>query len=112
MGPQVLGQALVGRVRLGRKDQIGQLVLQVAASHGQAMPADLAHRVPVTQIEPGPEQFSDPTRETDGSACRRRRHLVGAPQQVVEALLVPGVPELVVRRPVVVVLTTKNFSPP
>src|SRR6516162_6319465 len=26
MGPQVLGQALVGRVRLGREDQIGQLV--------------------------------------------------------------------------------------
>ena len=54
MGPQVLGQALVGRVRLGREYQVGQLVLQAATSHGQAVPTDLARRVTVAQIEPNP----------------------------------------------------------
>ena len=50
MRPQVLGQALVDRVRLGREDQAGQLVLQATARHGQAVPADLARRVAVAQV--------------------------------------------------------------
>jgi hypothetical protein len=54
MFPQVLGQPLVGRVRLGREDQVGQLVLQAAAGHGQAVPADLPGRVTVTQVQAGP----------------------------------------------------------
>jgi hypothetical protein len=37
MRPQVLSQALVGRVRLGREDQVGQLVLQATADHGQTV---------------------------------------------------------------------------
>ena len=102
MGPQVLGQALVGRVRLGRENQAGQLVLQAAAGHGQAVPADLACRVAVAQVQAGPEQLGHPARETDGASRRCLLHRVGAPQQVVEALLVPGVFELVVRRPAVV----------
>jgi hypothetical protein len=55
MGPQVLGQALVGRARLGREDQAGQLVLQPAAGHGQAVPADLPSHVTVTEVQAGPE---------------------------------------------------------
>jgi hypothetical protein len=61
------------------------------------MGADLARRVTVTQDQAGAEQLGYPTRETDGSPGRRRRHRVGEPQQVVEALLVPGVLEPVVR---------------
>src|SRR3984957_18276475 len=102
MSPQVLGQALVGRVRLGREDQVGQLVLQSATSHGQTVPADLSCRVTITQIQTSPEQFSNPTRKTDRSPRRCRCHLVGTPQQMVETLLVPGVLELVVRGPAVV----------
>ena len=102
MSPQVLGQALVGRVRLGREDQLGQPVFQAAATHGQAVPADLLRRMTVAQIQASPEQLGHPTRKADGSPGRSRRHLVGAPQQVVEALLVPRVLELVVRRPTVV----------
>ena len=102
MRPQVLGQALVGRVRLGRKGEGGQLVLQAAAGHGQPVPVDLARRMTVTQAQAGPEQFGNPPRETDGPPRRRRRHLVGPPQQVVQALLVAGVLESVVRGPAVV----------
>ena len=51
MGLQVPGQALVGGVRLGREDQGRQLVLQVAAGHGQSVPADLPRRVTVTQVK-------------------------------------------------------------
>jgi len=58
MGPQVLGQALVGRVRPGREDQVGQLVLQAAAGHGQSVPADLSRRMTVTEVEPGQESTS------------------------------------------------------
>src|SRR5262245_39350248 len=36
MRSQVLGQALVGRVRLGREDQVGQLVLQPTAGQDGA----------------------------------------------------------------------------
>ena len=102
MTPQVLGQTLVNRVGLGREDQVGQLVLQATAGHGQAVPADLPRRVTVTQVQAGPEQLGHPARETDRSPRRCRRHLVGPPQQVVEALLVLGFLELVVRRPAVV----------
>src|SRR5262249_36318280 len=56
----------------------------------------------VTQLQASPEQLGHPPRETDGSPRRGGRHPVGAAQQVVEALLVPGVLELVVRRPAVV----------
>jgi hypothetical protein len=96
MGPEVLGQPLVGRVRPGQEDQVGQLVFQAAAGHGQAVPADFARRVTVTQIQAGPERLSHPARETDRSTRRRHRHPVGPPQEVVEALRVPGVLELVV----------------
>jgi hypothetical protein len=95
MSPQVLGQPLVSRVRLWREDQVGQLVPQSAAGHGQAVPADLARRVTVPEVHAGSEQFGHPAREADGSACRRRLHGVGAPQPVVEAWLVPGVLEAV-----------------
>jgi hypothetical protein len=79
MSPQVLGQTLVGRVGLGRENQIGQLVLQATVGHGQTVPADLPRRVTVTQIQTGPEQLSYTTRKTDGSPRRRRRHVVGMP---------------------------------
>jgi transposase len=78
MGPQVLGQALIGRVRLGREDQVGQLALQAAAGHGQAVPADLPCRVTVTQIQAGSEQLGHPTRKADGPA---RRGLVDRPDR-------------------------------
>src|SRR5262249_17923053 len=55
MSPQVLGQALISRVALGRENQVGQLVLQAAAGHGQAVAAELARRVTVAQIQAGPE---------------------------------------------------------
>jgi hypothetical protein len=55
MVPQVLGQALVGRARLEREDQLGQLVLQVTAGHGQAVLADPSRRVTVKQIQARPE---------------------------------------------------------
>jgi hypothetical protein len=34
----VLGRALVGHVRLGREDHVGQFTLQATAGHGQAVP--------------------------------------------------------------------------
>jgi hypothetical protein len=83
----MLGKALVGRVRLGREDQLGQLVLQPTAGHGKAVPADFAPRVTVTQIQAGPEQLGHPARETDGPPRRGRRQFVAAPQQVLQALL-------------------------
>src|SRR5262249_37023503 len=63
VSPQVLGQALVGRVPLGREDQVGQLVLQTAAGHGQSMPADFPGGVTVAQVKAGPEQFADLARD-------------------------------------------------
>jgi hypothetical protein len=77
------------------------LALQATAGHGQAVLADFPRRVAVTQVEPGPEQFSHPTRETHGPASRRRLHLVAPPQQVLQALLVVSVDEPVVGRPAV-----------
>src|SRR6516165_4681201 len=56
----------------------------------------------VAQVEAGPEQLGHATREADRATGRRLLHRVGAPQEVVETLLVPGVLELVVRRPAVV----------
>ena len=66
------------------------------------MRADSPRRVTITQVKANPEQLGYPARETDGPPWRRRLHLVGAPQQVVEALLVLRLLELVVRRPTVV----------
>ncbi len=66
------------------------------------MPADLALRVTVAQVQAGPEQFGDSTGKTYSAAGSRRRHLLAARQQVLQTLLVPGVLELVVRRPAVV----------
>jgi hypothetical protein len=77
MRPQVRGQALIGGIRLGREDQVGQLVFQAAPRHGQTMPADLPRHVTVTEVEPGPEQLSYPAWETDDSPRCYRRHLVG-----------------------------------
>jgi hypothetical protein len=77
-------------------------MINPAAGHGQSVLADLPRRVTVPPVQAGPEQLSYATRETDRSPRRGRRHLVGAPQQVVEALLVPGALEPVVRRPAVV----------
>src|SRR5262249_2587449 len=56
----------------------------------------------VAQVEAGPEQLGHATREADRPTGRRLLHRVGAPQEVVETLLVRGVLELVVRRPAVV----------
>jgi hypothetical protein len=42
--------------------------------------------VTVTQVQAGSKQLGHPPRKTDGSPRRRRLHLVGTPQQVVEAL--------------------------
>ena len=53
MIPKVLGQPFVGRICLGRPDQVNQLVLQAAAGHGQTMPTDLSCRVSVTQVQAG-----------------------------------------------------------
>ncbi|HLJ93143.1 MAG TPA: hypothetical protein VKU02_08130 [Gemmataceae bacterium] len=75
-----------------REDQVGQLVLQATAGHRQAMPAD-ARRVAVTQTQARPEQLRHSTSEADGPLRRGHRHLVGPPQQVVEALPVPDVLE-------------------
>jgi hypothetical protein len=66
MVPHGLGLPLVGRVHLGREDQVGQLILQAAAGHGQAVPADLPRRVTAAQIQARPEQLSDPTRKAAG----------------------------------------------
>src|SRR5262245_61854708 len=52
MVPEVLGQSLVGRVRLWWEDQVGQLVLQAAAGHSQTVPADLPRRMAVSEVEP------------------------------------------------------------
>ena len=41
-----------------RENQVGQLVLQAAASHGQAVGADLTRGVTLTQIQASPEQLS------------------------------------------------------
>jgi hypothetical protein len=79
MVPQMLCQCLVGRVRLGRENQLGQFVLQATADHRQAVPADLARCVTVTQIQAGPEQLSYTTRKTHCAPRRRRRHIVGTP---------------------------------
>jgi hypothetical protein len=82
VSPQVWGQALVGGVRIGREDQVGQLVLQATARHGQTVSADCARRVTITQFEPGPEKLSHTARETNRSPHRGSRHHVGTPQQV------------------------------
>jgi hypothetical protein len=58
--------------------------------------------VTVAEIQASPEKLGHATRKTNGSPCRRRRHVVGTPQQVVEALLMQGLVELVVRGPAVV----------
>jgi hypothetical protein len=42
----VLGQALVGRVRLGRKDQIGQLVLQATSASNHSARVKKAQALP------------------------------------------------------------------
>jgi len=51
MRPQVLGQALVGRIRLGREDQVVELVLQAnAASSGLGCSVDsrsVAHDIDI-----------------------------------------------------------------
>src|SRR5262249_3414318 len=96
MSPQVLGQALVGRVGLGREEQGGQLVRQAAAGHGLAVPADLPRRVTVAQVQPSPEQLGHPSRETHRPARRHRLHLVATPQQVLQALLMVSTHEPVV----------------
>jgi hypothetical protein len=49
MCPQVLGQALVGRVRLGREDRVGQLALQATAGHRQTALAEFPHLVTVSR---------------------------------------------------------------
>jgi hypothetical protein len=46
--------------------------------------------MPVAQVKAGPEQFGDAPREAHGPAGRRRLHLVAAPQQVLQTLLVPA----------------------
>jgi hypothetical protein len=99
--PQVLDQPLVDRVRLGREDQAGQPVLQASAGHGLAVAADLPRCVAVTQVQAGPEQFGDPPRETYGATGSSGFHLVATPEEVLHTLPVPGVLELVVRRPAV-----------
>jgi hypothetical protein len=48
---------LVGRIRLGREDQFGQLVLQATAGYGQAVWADFLCCVTVTQIQASPERL-------------------------------------------------------
>src|SRR5262249_15807769 len=81
MGPQVPGQTLVGRVRLGREDQIRQLVLRATAGRGQSAAANFARRVAVAQVQAGPEQLSHSTRagpvtrvpaKTFATSCGRR----------------------------------------
>src|SRR5262249_19469102 len=101
MVPQMLRQRLVGRIRLGRENQVGESVLQAAAGHAQAVTADLPRGVTITQIQASPEQFSHSTRKMNGSPRRRRHHVVGTPQQVVEALLMQGFLELIVRGPAI-----------
>src|SRR5262249_18725225 len=66
------------------------------------MTADFARGMTITQIESCPKQFSYTTGKAHGSPRCRRRHVVRTPQQVVEALLMQGFLELVVRRPTVV----------
>src|SRR5579871_5647439 len=74
MSPQLLSQPLVGCVGLGREDQVGPLVRQAAAVHGQPVPADLLGRVTVTWVEAGPEQLSCTMRKPHCSPRPRRRH--------------------------------------
>jgi hypothetical protein len=62
----VLGQALVGRVRLWGEGEVGRPVGQVAAGHLQAEVADLSRGVAVTKVQTFPEQFGNPPRETAG----------------------------------------------
>src|SRR5262249_46082407 len=65
MRPQVLGPALAGRVRLGRENQVGLVVLQTGTGHRQTVPVALPRRLTGTEIEPNPEQLSHPTRATE-----------------------------------------------
>jgi len=58
------------------------------------------HRIDKEGLAVPPEPDGD--RVGPAVLARRRRHLVAAPQQVLQTLLVPGVLELVVRRPAVV----------
>jgi hypothetical protein len=58
--------------------------------------------MPVAQVQACTEQFGHPAGKTDRSPRRGRRYLIGPPEQVLQALLVPGVLELVVRGPAVV----------
>src|SRR5262245_16011518 len=71
MRPQVLGPALAGRVRLGRENQVGLVVLQTGPGPRQTVPVALPRRLTGTEIEPNPEQLSHPTRETEGAPRRR-----------------------------------------
>jgi hypothetical protein len=80
MVPQILHQRLVGRIRLGRENQVGKLVLQAATSQSLAVTADVPCRMTVTKIEASPEQRGYPARKTHRSPRRWRRHLVGASQ--------------------------------
>jgi tetratricopeptide (TPR) repeat protein len=66
MSPQVLGQAHIGRVRLRREDQVGQLVLQAATGHGQTVRADSPRRVAVAQVQADRLNLED----TDCYNCR------------------------------------------
>src|SRR5262249_62143819 len=76
--PPVLGPGVAGRVRRGRENQVGLVVLQTGTGPRQTVPVALPRRLTGTEIEPNPEQLSHPTRETEGAPRRRRRRRGGA----------------------------------
>ena len=65
MSPQVLGQALVSRVRLGRENSVGQLVLQPTASPSQAVLG--FGRMDIGNLRPGWK--GDGTKIFYGASC-------------------------------------------
>jgi hypothetical protein len=58
--------------------------------------------VALAEIESTLEQIAHAAWEADGSSCSGFEKFLAATQQVPQTLLVPGFPELVIRRPAVV----------
>src|SRR5437773_409759 len=100
--PQVLGEGLVGGIGLGRINRVEQKRIESAATNGQAMIAQFARGVAITQIQRMMQQFADAAWKTDGAARGGFEQFIATPQQMAETLLMDGVGKVVVRRPAVV----------
>src|SRR3990170_2640880 len=101
MLPEMSGQPFVGRLTLGWPEQSGQPPGQMAAGQRQAVPADLAGRVAIAQRQCRSQRLRHLVREMGRPTRRYFQQLRTSPPQVLQALLMPRLLELVIRRPTI-----------